>query len=148
MSTNPSWISKLVSLVRPYAGTIIFAFSILSASVTYVLVQGSTARSIDYHERRLGEIETKVDKITSIDGGIATLLERTENMAATLAAVQGAQMDDGKRLLAVETRLEAQHKNVDRFWAITWPEMARRIERLETLTITPKNGGNATHEPR
>lgn len=142
MSTNPSWISKLVSLVKPYAGTIIFAFSILSASVTYVLVQGSTARSIEQHETRLVEAERKIDRLGSIDSGIATLLERTEHMSSTLFTLQTEQAQQGTRLLIVESRLDAQNKNVERFWATTWPEVARRIERLETLTITPKRGGN------
>ena len=66
MSTNPSWISRVASLVRPHAGTIMFMFSILSASVTYVLVQGTTARSIEHHENRLVEIDKKVTELGDI----------------------------------------------------------------------------------
>lgn len=142
MSTNPSWISRLVSLVKPYIGTIIFTFSILSASVTYVLVQGTTARSIDHHETRLADVEKRVDRLIAIDAGIATLLERTEHISNALSIVQAAQVEQSTRLLTVEARMEAQSRNVERFWATTWPEMVRRLDRLETLTIAPKHGGS------
>lgn len=140
MSTNPSWISRLVSLVKPHIGVIVFAFSILSASVTYVLVQGSTARSIEHHENRLGAIETKVDKLADIQAGLSTLLERTVNMNATLGAVREGQLEHGTRLLTLENRLDAQNRATERFWNTTWPTMERRLDRLENLTIPHKHG--------
>lgn len=135
MSTNPSLISRLVSLVKPHIGAIVFAFSILSASVTYVLVQGSTARSIEHHENRLGAIEKKVDTLGDISKDLATLVERTGNMNTTLGAVRAGQMEHGTRLLTLENRLDAQGKATERFWNTTWPTMERRLDRLENLTI-------------
>lgn len=143
MPTNPSWISRVASLVRPHAGTIMFMFSILSASVTYVLVQGTTARSIEHHENRLVEIDKKVTELGDIQAGLSTLLERTGHMDRTLTALRDGQLEHGTRLLTLENRLDAQNKATERFWLTTWPSMERRLDRLETLTIEPKRGGNA-----
>lgn len=140
MSTNPSWISRLVSLVKPHIGVIVFAFSILSASVTYVLVQGSTARSIEHHENRLGAIEKKVDALSDIQKDLSTLVERTGNMSTTLDSVRTAQENQVTRLITVEGRLDSQNKATERFWNTTWPTMERRLDRLENLTIPHKHG--------
>lgn len=129
MSTVRSWLSRLVSLVRPHASTILFIFSILSASVTYVLVQGTTARSLEHHEKRLGVIEEQVTELSSIHAGIATLLERTEQMDRTLSEVRITQQDSNKRLVIVETH-----------WSTWLPAIERRLDRLENLTITPNHG--------
>ncbi|MEK9721972.1 MAG: hypothetical protein VW405_00630, partial [Rhodospirillaceae bacterium] len=58
-------------------------------------------------------------------------------MSRALTSIQSAQVEQDKRLLASETRAEAQLRAIDRFWSTTWPELTRRLDRLESFTTIP-----------
>lgn len=108
MSQQKSWISKLFALVKPHAGAIIFVFSILSASVTYVLVQGSTNQAI----ARLTDRQDVLERNAAPLANIPLLVERTGLIMGQLGEIRQGISD----VRAFSARLDGYEREMDRVW--------------------------------